>query len=75
MNDFSQSDRLYWDATYAIVLNLREVYPQANIELLGLEELFQYIVSLPNFADDPELGDEVTLNEILRVWYEEVNEP
>lgn len=73
MNDFSQSSRLYWDATYEIVLHLQEKYPDIDVDRVGLEELFQYIVTLPNFADDPAQGSESILNEILRVWYEEVN--
>jgi FeS assembly protein IscX len=73
MNDFSQSNRLYWDATYEIVLALRENYPNEDVDRVGLEALFQYIVTLPNFADDLEIANEGILNEILRVWYEEVN--
>jgi FeS assembly protein IscX len=73
MNDFSQSDKLNWDATYAIVLSLQEQHPNIDLDSLGLEQLFQYIVALPNFADDPELANEGILNEILREWYEEDN--
>ena len=73
MNDFSQTDKLYWDATYEIVLSLKATYPNSDLDSLGLEELFQYIVTLPNFADDPVLANEGILNEILREWYEEVN--
>ena len=73
MNDFSQSNPLYWDATYEIVLCLKEAHPEIELDVLGLEQLFQYIVALPNFADDPKQADERVLNEILRVWYEEVN--
>lgn len=73
MNDFSQSDRLNWDATYEIVLALKMTYPDMDIDSLGLEQLFQYIVALPNFVDDPEVTNEGILNEILREWYEEVN--
>jgi FeS assembly protein IscX len=73
MNDFSQSDKLYWDATYEIVLSLKAAYPDTDIDSLGLEQLFQYIVTLPNFADEPEVANEGILNEILREWYEEEN--
>lgn len=73
MNDFSQSNPLNWDATYEIVLSLQAAFPDADLESLGLEELFQSIVTLPNFADDPRLANEGILNEILREWYEEVN--
>lgn len=73
MSQFSQSDGLHWDATYEIVLALSEVYPDIDVESIGLEQLYQCIVTLPNFADDPRLANEGILNEILREWYEEVN--
>jgi FeS assembly protein IscX len=73
MNEISQSGKLYWDSTYEIVLNLMEVYPDIDIDGIGLEQLYGYVVNLPNFADDPELANDGILNEILREWYEEVN--
>lgn len=73
MHDFSQSYPLHWDATYEIVLALKSTYPDIDVNVIGLNELLQYIVALPNFADDPALANEGILNEILREWYEEVN--
>jgi FeS assembly protein IscX len=64
---------LYWETTYEIVLELLRLYPDVNVDDLGTEQLFQWIVTLPNFADDPSLANEDILNEILREWYEEVN--
>lgn len=64
---------LYWDASYEIVLQLKEVYPQVDVETVGINQLFQLIIALPDFADDPELANEGILNGILREWYEEVN--
>jgi FeS assembly protein IscX len=65
--------KLYWESSYEIVLCLKEAYPDTDVETLGLEQLYRYIVTLPNFADDPALVNEGILNEILREWYEEVN--
>ncbi len=64
---------LYWDTSYEIVLSLMEHYAATDVETIGLEQLCQLIVSLPNFADDPALVNEGILNAILREWYEEVN--
>ncbi len=64
---------LYWDASYEIVLRLKEAYPQIDVETVGTGQLFQWIIALPDFADDPELANEGILNGILREWYEEVN--
>lgn len=69
----SQSNKLYWDATYEIVLSLIDNHPDANLDVLGLQQLYELIVALPGFADDPELANEGILTEILREWYEEIN--
>jgi FeS assembly protein IscX len=62
---------LYWDATYEIVMALIEAYPTIEIETVGTQQLYQMIVELPNFADDPALVNDGILNDILREWYEE----
>ncbi len=72
MNEISQSGNLYWDATWEIVLSLKAAYPDIEVETIGLDQLYQYVTTLPNFADDPRLANEGILNEILREWYEEV---
>ncbi len=65
---------LHWDATYEIVLSLKAAYPDVDLDTLGLDQLYHYIVSLPDFSDDPEMATDGMLAEILREWYEEVNE-
>lgn len=50
-----------------------ERYAEVDLERVGTEELFRWIIALPNFADDPALVNEAILNEILREWYEELN--
>ena len=72
MHEFSQSGKLYWEATYEIVLSLVAAYPDVEIETVGLDQLYQYVTTLSDFADDPLLANEGILNEILREWYEEV---
>jgi len=63
--------KLYWDATYEIVLALMESYSGVDFDQIGVAQLRQMIVDLPEFADDPLLGNDSILNEILREWYEE----
>lgn len=65
--------KLYWDATYEIVLTLINTHPHADLDAMGLQELHQLIVALPEFADEPELGNDIILTDILREWYEEIN--
>jgi FeS assembly protein IscX len=64
---------LHWDATYEIVLSLMATYPGMDLETIGLEQLYRFIIALPDFDDDPRLANEGILTEILREWYEEVN--
>ena len=65
---------LYWDASYEIVLALMETHPNIDIDNVGLEQLSQMIMALPDFADDPALVNDGILNEILREWYEEITD-
>jgi FeS assembly protein IscX len=67
------ANRLYWEATYEIVLSLMATYPHLDPETIGESQLTDMIVSLPDFADDPTLVNEGILKDIFREWYEEVN--
>lgn len=64
---------LNWDSSYAIVLRLIEEHPDIDVDTVGIEQLNEWIIALPDFVDDPELANEGILNDILREWYEEVN--
>ncbi len=74
MSDEFGEEQLYWDAPYAIVLSLREQYPHIDVETVGLDQLEQWVIALPGFADDPALVNEGILNAILQEWYEEVSQ-
>jgi FeS assembly protein IscX len=50
-----------------------DLYPEVEVEQVGIDQLYQLIIALPQFADDPALVNDGILNEILREWYEEVN--
>jgi len=71
MGNNSQSSPLYWEASYEIVLALKQTYSDADVENVGTEQLFEWITNLPEFADDPALGNDGILTGILREWYEE----
>ena len=64
---------LYWESSYEIVLRLIEAHPDIDVESVGMEQLYRWIVALPDFADDPSLVNEGILRDILREWYEEVS--
>lgn len=50
-----------------------EVHPDVHVEAVGMNQLQQWVLALPEFADDPLLVNEGILNDILREWYEEVS--
>ena len=64
---------LYWESSFEIVLCLMETHPEVDVESVGRQQLYQWIIALPDFADDPALTNEGILNQILREWYEETN--
>lgn len=66
-------DALYWDSSYEIVLRLMAMFPDADLEQVSYQQLYEWIVALPGFADDPDLVNEGILKDILREWYEEVS--
>jgi FeS assembly protein IscX len=73
MNENSQSNPLYWDSSYEIVLCLMEAHPAVDLDTVGLDQLYQWVIVLPDFADDPALVNTDILNAILREWYEETH--
>jgi FeS assembly protein IscX len=50
-----------------------ETHPDIIVDDVGLDQLYQWVVALPEFADDPLLANDEILTGILRDWYEEVN--
>lgn len=73
MNEPNLPRTLDWEATYEIVLALIENHPDANLDDIGIQQLFHWVIQLPGFVDDPALANEGILNGILREWYEETH--
>lgn len=66
----NELNALYWEYPYELVLALREAHPDADLDTLGLTQLFDWVIALPNFADDPVLVNDSILSDLLREWYE-----
>ena len=64
---------LTWEDTIEIVKNLRIHHPEASVDDLSLEMIYQWTIEIPEFSDDHELVNENILVNILSEWYEEVN--
>lgn len=55
---------MLWPNVEEIARSLNEHYPTEDVEDISLEELQEYIESLPNFEDD---GDRSTTNILERI--------
>jgi len=66
-------ERLDWDDTFGLVQSLSRNHPQVDFEELSLATLYNWIVALADFDDDPSLVNDEILLQIFNAWYEEVN--
>ena len=62
---------MYWENSFEIVHALMDTHPDLDVSDVGLDVLYQMIIELPDFADDPSLVNDGILKDILREWYEE----
>jgi FeS assembly protein IscX len=60
-----------WDSTYAIALELRRQYPDADLEQVSLQQIYRWTLALPDFEDDPALVNDDILSAIFQDWFEE----
>lgn len=62
---------LNWEATYAIAMELRRQHRDINLEEVSLQQIYQWILQLPEFEDDIALVNDDILYAIYRDWFEE----
>ncbi len=65
------AEELYWDSPYAIARRLMSVYPDADLGAVTLNMLYNWVIALPDFKDDPQLAHDGLLEAIYQEWYEE----
>ncbi|HRE25455.1 MAG TPA: Fe-S cluster assembly protein IscX [Anaerolineales bacterium] len=63
-------DDLYWDASYALARRLAQEHPEVDFEGLTLNMVYNWVIVLPDFKDDPELVNDELLEAIFQEWYE-----
>jgi FeS assembly protein IscX len=63
---------LFWDDDYAIAMALKHRHPNIDPLELDWDPLHQWIIDLPDFADDSAVTAIYLLENIQREWYEEV---
>ncbi len=64
---------LSWEASYEIARRLMVLHPDIQVDDVGLHQVYEWVLALPEFADDPALVNDGILQDILREWYEESN--
>ena len=62
---------LNWESTYAIALELRRQHPEADIEQVSLQQIYNWTLALSEFEDDPALANDDILYAIYQDWFEE----
>jgi FeS assembly protein IscX len=69
------TDELYWDESYALACRLKADHPQIDLSTVTLNMIYNWVVALPDFKDDPQLANDELLAAIFKEWYEEANPP
>jgi len=64
-------DKFYWDDPYPIALELIRRHPGVDPLTVTWEVLHQWVVELPQFADDKNVTSLYLLEDIQQEWYEE----
>jgi len=64
------SDPLFWEASYAIAVALQEHHPDVDLENVSLDMVYQWVLELPDFDDEPGLANDEILFEIYKNWLE-----
>lgn len=62
---------LNWESTYAIALELRRQHPDADLEQVSLQQIYNWTLDLSDFEDDPALVNDNILSAIFQDWFEE----
>ncbi len=63
-------DDLYWDAAYALARRLQRDHPEVDLAEVTLNMIYNWVISLADFQDEPELANDEILEAIYQEWYE-----
>jgi FeS assembly protein IscX len=62
-----------WVDIYLIAELLEESHPEVDIKNIRFTDLYQWILQLPGFNDDPKKSNEKILEAIQSTWIKERN--
>jgi len=71
--DSQTPEDLYWDGAYAIARQLQAAQPQIDLSQVTLNMIYNWVIALPDFKDDPDLANDDLLAAIYQEWYEETH--
>jgi FeS assembly protein IscX len=63
-------EELYWDSSYAIARRLIAAHPRVDLSTVTLNMIYDWVLALPDFVDDPQLVNDDLLQAIYQEWYE-----
>ena len=66
----SARDPLYWDDAYPIALALHAAHPGVDPAALSVHILYEWVIELDGFTDDPALTTSDWLERIQAEWTE-----
>jgi FeS assembly protein IscX len=61
-----------WTDTREIAIALSEAHPDADPKVVRFTDLYQWVLKLPGFDDDPKRCGEKILEAIQMAWIDEV---
>ena len=64
---------LFWDSTYGLARRLMRLHPDVDLDCVTLNMIYNWVVALPEFKDEPQLVNDEFLQAIYQEWYEERN--
>lgn len=65
--------QLKWTDVQDIAVELAESRPEVDPRYVNFVQLHRWVISLPDFADDPTRGGEKLLEAIQAAWIEEAD--
>ena len=62
-----------WTDVLEIAIQLSEMHPEVDPKTVRFTDLHNWVVALPEFADDTTRGGEKVLEAIQQAWIDEVD--
>ena len=62
---------LRWTDIHDIAIELEDAHPDADVVNLRFTDLWQWVLDLPGFEDDPQKSSEKILEAIQMAWLDE----